>query len=549
MSKPSNHLQSQNGLLPYLPVLLAVLIMLPRLISPQFGLMDDGKSVITAQQILGGEWGFPFDTYDARFRPVYWLAFTLVYWLAGAQPFWFFLGNTLLFALTVFCLVRFLLNTGASRLQAGLSGLLFALAPPIVENYYTLSKGEAGQVLFLGLSLLIISRYIRARSRAARMLLILLSAAAVLLAAMCKEISIITPGIAAVWWLARRVALRRQVDRSALAPYRAWFLASAAAAIVYLLLRTTLVMGALQTQGYTSRFVFTVEQVVSGIIRWTGWLVRNFAWLAPLTAGVLLLWIFRRKPSGEKWIFESLTWAAAWIAVFLPWNLMTEYYMLPAALGLAALGGALLVHLLAGLKDRSIWLRGASLLALAITALLFAINCLAGITDARIQLAVDRANRDMMDTLAETAPSGAIVLVNIREVNEYVDQMNWQLPAIYNRPDLQVKPYDPARVGEPGTYFILQPEIRSQPLMTVRLGVVEATQDAWNTGLQADRAALPWLHETAVIGQQFQHLHVDLPRLLCPLMKTRSFCASSSPLVDTRPFSYRWTIYRGELKP
>ena len=48
-------------LLLYSPVLIAILVMIPRLLSPQFGLFDDGNSIVTAKKIAHGEWSFPVD--------------------------------------------------------------------------------------------------------------------------------------------------------------------------------------------------------------------------------------------------------------------------------------------------------------------------------------------------------------------------------------------------------------------------------------------------------------------------------------------------------
>ena len=68
------------------PIIVAVLIMLPRLLSPQFGLFDDGRSMVTAQKVTQGVWDMSVDDFEGRFRPLYWLFFALPYALFGDGP-------------------------------------------------------------------------------------------------------------------------------------------------------------------------------------------------------------------------------------------------------------------------------------------------------------------------------------------------------------------------------------------------------------------------------------------------------------------------------
>jgi hypothetical protein len=71
----------------YLPILIVILIMLPRLASSQFGLMDDGRALSIAQGIVHGKWDLSWDVIAGRFRPIYWGAFAFWYLLAGGQAF------------------------------------------------------------------------------------------------------------------------------------------------------------------------------------------------------------------------------------------------------------------------------------------------------------------------------------------------------------------------------------------------------------------------------------------------------------------------------
>lgn len=90
-----------------------VLFMLPRLSSPQFGLFDDGKTIISAREMAKDIIHFTFEAGEGCFRPVCWLYFSAIHWIFGEHPFWFFLGNTVLLFLSIGMLMMFtLLLTG-----------------------------------------------------------------------------------------------------------------------------------------------------------------------------------------------------------------------------------------------------------------------------------------------------------------------------------------------------------------------------------------------------------------------------------------------------
>ncbi len=530
----------------YLPVLLAFLVMVPRLVSPHFGLFDDGRSLITAQDVSHGDWSFHFDAGEGRFRPVYWLSFSIIYWLFGPQPFWFFLVNTLVLALTTYCLVQFLLNIGRNRFQAWVTGMLFVLASPIIENYFTLSKGEPWQVMFLMLSLLVVSGFARQRSKWAKVLTVVMVGLFQLLAILSKETAIIIAPLAGVWTLGKYWLIRKQGDRTALVPYIVNLGAGVVSVAAYLLLRFALVSSAFTTQGYTSKYDFSSSQILAAVIRWAGWLIRDFLYVVPLLLAVIFIWIAGRKLPQRVLIFNVLIWIITWIVVYLPWYFMTEYYMLPVTLGVAVLAGALVTILLPALRESGFWKRLISLGALLVFLILFLPTLLNDFTSARIQIAQDSINADMLAYLAEDVPAGSTIFVNFRVSSEYIDQINFQFQAYYHRPDLVVKMFNPPLENSVGKYFLLVPYVTHRPLLTVRMGVDEPSQIIWNQELDAYLASHPSWQPVAEFGQQFRLALLDLPRVLCPVIKTRSFCATSSPLVDFRQFIYGWKVL--ELK-
>ena len=98
---PARHQKTIHILSLALPWVLAILIMSRRLISPQFGLLDDGAMLAEVRQILSGDLSMGHDLQAGRFRPLYWGYFTLVYSLAGPSPFWFYFSQTLLLLILV----------------------------------------------------------------------------------------------------------------------------------------------------------------------------------------------------------------------------------------------------------------------------------------------------------------------------------------------------------------------------------------------------------------------------------------------------------------
>ena len=130
-----------KGWLFYLPLILCVLLMLPRLLSPQFGLFDDGKTIIAAKEMAKNLSYFTFEADEGRFRPIYWLYFSTLNWIFGENPFWFFLGNTVLLVIATWLLMVFTQMVTGRRTQTWIAGLFFVLSGPVIENYYTLSKG------------------------------------------------------------------------------------------------------------------------------------------------------------------------------------------------------------------------------------------------------------------------------------------------------------------------------------------------------------------------------------------------------------------------
>ena len=524
---------------------MAVLVMLPRLLSPQFGLFDDGRTLVTAQTLTSGTWYTGKDSIEGRFRPIHWLWFSVLYLLDGANPFWFFIGNMLALAFVTWGIIFLVRKVGGSGLQAWLAGAVFVLAGPIPETFFSL-KGEVHQSVFLMLALLSMLPYSKSQSRWQKAGALVLSAMAVLLANFSKETSVVLLPISVTWYALVRFIPGYGKESDRRDRYGAFAFANIIAVIVFFIIRTWVISMQVNTGTYTQRYAIDFGQILQSVVRWGGWLVRDFFWVVPLLLAALLLIASRRKLQSVL-LLESFVWMGAWMGIYLPWNFMAEYYMLPFTMGLAVFASALVVEIIPAVRDHG-WRCLSSLTALGLSLLFFIGSLFNTLTNARVQLVVDESNAHMMTEVARSAAPNSLILVNFQDFTEYVAEMQTQFGALYRRPDLRVEMINPEEIipDAGGDTFIVAASVHNQPQLTVRMGVVEESQGIWNERLKEFfQANDNWksMYETM---RTFRLSDVNYPRLFCPFIKTRAFCATPAPLVDTRPFTYGWIIYKLE---
>ncbi|HEX9089937.1 MAG TPA: hypothetical protein VF831_00530, partial [Anaerolineales bacterium] len=347
------------------PVLVACLLMLPRLVSPNFGLFDDGRTLVLSQGINQGVWDMSWDSAAGRFRPVYWLYYALVYRISGMYPLGFFLANALILAATVAALIALACTLGLSRLQAWAAGLIFALSGPVIENFYTLSKAEPLQLLAVSLGLLFAVQFAHDHARWRRMLLLMGCFISFLLAYLVKETTLVVIPIAAACGVLAWVRSLRTKEPIGRKTRIAVFGASTLAGGVFFIARKLVVPVSLTGGSYSDQYSFTVQRIFASMVRWTGWLIRDFAFLVPLILGALILWFALRQKQiatsnasaqdgfqAAPLLLDAFIWMAAWIAVYLPWVFMQEYYALPFAFGAALAAGLAIGWLVDRLQRR-----------------------------------------------------------------------------------------------------------------------------------------------------------------------------------------------------
>src|SRR5262245_48800518 len=182
------------------PGLLAVVVMLPRLTSPQFGLLDDGLTLQTGHQAAGRWWsvmGLIPET--GRFFPAYWLVYSAVVGVVGARPLAFFIFNVLVLSVLLWLLTRLVELSGGTPWQALIAVVVLATCGPTIEAFYTLSKAEPLQMMWIGVSLLIAAASAAERRGWRRAGLIALAGAALMLGYTTKETSVVLIPISLAW--------------------------------------------------------------------------------------------------------------------------------------------------------------------------------------------------------------------------------------------------------------------------------------------------------------------------------------------------------------
>jgi hypothetical protein len=511
---------------------LAALVMLPRLASPQFGLLDDGLTLQTAREVHG-RWASVLYLIPetGRFFPAYWLVYSAIWSVVGVRPLAFFTVNVLLFAGLIAMLARLARLTGGTRLAATIAAVVFALSGPAIETFYTLSKAEPLQAAWIGLALLATAASARnARWTTARVGWLLVATLTALLAHATKETSVVLIPIA-LGWLA--IEWRARPQHGCRRRFAATFVAvTALAAVAFFALRWQYATLALGDGTYTRAYSIWPVTVGPALFRIAAWLVRDFVWLLPVLAAAL---VFAVRGVSRPPILYASVWMLGWLLVYVPWPATFAYYLLPFALGAAAVGGTVIGEAWARRRRAQV--------VIVTTGVLWLVAGVNVTTDARVQLTVDRANTDVVDFLG-TLPRDSHVLLNMTPVNEYHFELPMHLAEIERRRDIRF--LQPGERGALDTAtFVLTPAMSNQPGPTIRIALHE-------TGVRSDNAMLSsLLPGGAPVYRRVERiglLELGLQRLLCPLgvgpVFDPAYCPGDRGVIFHRTFAYGWQVHR-----
>lgn len=171
------------------------------------------------------------------------------------------------------------------------------------------------------------------------------------------------------------------------------------------------------------------------------------------------------------------------------------------------------------------------------------------VTNARSQLAMDRANAQMLDYLVANAAPDSMVWVNIQTPNEYYERIQTWVQVLKGRPDLEVNFFQfedlAAAHQDHSEVWIVSPYVENQFYPSVRMGVFEHIARPWNESL------LAYLEQQGQevqpeqdYRQSFRSANVDPLRFFCPLTPELGYCDVPNAPVDRRVFAYGWLIFR-----
>jgi len=531
----------------YSPIIFSWVLMIPRLLSPQFGFFDDAATLANSEGILEGTWSPLEEAAYGRFRPLYWLYYAFIYFFTGQNPFWFFMGNLFIWTLLTFSLITLVRSLGGNRLQVWSASILFILAGTTIENAYTLSKPELQQFLWIMLSILVISFRLKTKSNLNWVVGMLLSSIAVLLSCLSKETSMLLLPISVGWFLFSWVLkfFSKSSNPALFQAKRNYLFATVLGVSAYVILRSKFLPYSFIEEGYPGQFNFALEHVKSNARIWVDLLSRDYLYLIPLSI-LPLMWAIQRRriPNLEK-IFDTSLWMFAWIVIYIPWIFTQEYYLLPFALGAAHLGSILLNWNVNILRDARFTWRIPLAIPLTVAIILLLITIPSQITKARAQLAIDASNDEMLTHVLENAPRNSVVLINIQDPNEYVGHFTTLVKVIGGRSDLVVDYFQYQDIlaegweGKPIT--IVSPIVENQFYPSMRMGVFEMPSRTWHQSLLeylGDRGEL-----ASQIRNSFQSALIDTPRAICFVFQSPKVCQKPHTPIDNRVFAYGWDIY------
>lgn len=529
-----------------IPLIMAILLMIPRLVSAQFGFFDDAEMILTSRAILDGNWDLQAEASHGRFRIVYWLFNAGVYALAGDNPAGFAIVNILLLltiTASVMAIANFLCNDDRVTI---LAGVLLVLSGPVIENFYTFSKPEGLQLLWLLLSILAVSK--RGNTKIRQRLSIIASSGFIFLATVTKETAIVVAPISLSCFLLEVLFLKNKRKSEGIQNRTAfrYLIAAFIGVASFFAVRQLFVPERLGTVGYASYYNFEIERIITSTRAWIDWLNRDFLYLIPLLFAPLYLMIKGKISNRDiKIIGAIVIWMVAWVLVYVPWIWQLEYYLLPVAVGASLLGAFLIIKNLHAFPGKNSKVRAINLCFITLSVAFLLVTLPNDYSNALTQLSVDRANADMIEYILIHSNEGDQIYINIQGGHQYYDDIRALIQEVNGRTDLGVDQvnYDGKILRYRNTnVFIASPSIRDENYQSVRLGVNQFLTSQWNSllnGFLGDKYSLIYDEEI-----RFQQLYIDAMRLFCPFTSSIEYCQVPNSPFDTRIFKFGWKIYQ-----
>jgi hypothetical protein len=541
-----NLTHKQGWLLALIPFLVALVIMAPRLASPQFGLLDDPVTLSRSRTLAEGSFDLSSDFMYGRFRPLYWLLPGLIYRLAGPSAFWNFLTLGVILLILMLQIRVLMKYQGASDTMILITSLVFLSSIPLIENFYTLSKGEPLQLAFILMGLILFEKLKRVSPLSGKIFPAILILLCILAAAMVKETSLVMIVISGLWLLIGWIRHRKDAPES-VRDLLILFGVTALAFVIFFLVRGAWGAAAISDGTYTQRYGLAVNELLGNFGRWLVLIAANDLYLLPFGVTILLLWIWDKRFRKSHRFYNWLLWCLGWFCVLIPWDYAESYYLLPFSLGIACLLGETLPEAIKAIAHLGRSRRVTLSIFLGLTSLLWLTTLPNTLTSARMQLLIDRMNQTMLEETAQTLPQNGLALVNIQVENEYVYNMELSLRNQYERRDIRFNNVDSRWLDTPpleveSDTLLLLPTIAHQPKLTVRMGVQEAAQTIWNPKLLSLTEPTPQLIKQ--FSGAIRLSNINFAALACPVIQGAGYCQNPDPVFDFRTFSYGWEIYQ-----
>jgi len=522
-----------------LPLILTFLIMLPRLLYPSFGLLDDGTMFARAQETLSGDFSTPFDTGAGRFRPVTGIINAINYLIGKYNPFWHFINMAL-----VFLAIQVLIVIVMKEIKIPIPGIIlsiicFALGGTIVESFFTLSKHETIQTLWIMLSLLFLVLFSKHEKNKLRLFFLVLSGLFASLAFLTKETTFAMVLIAGGWWM---LTLIKKSDFST--KFRKttfiYLVIVGIGAILYFGFRKLTPTAEIASGTYSTNYSFAIRGILSNTFRWMHLLLHYFPYLIPVLFGgsIFLLGQWKKKlDSVDILMVFSAWWGICWFAIFIPWKYAESYYLLPFSLGAAVFVG-LYIYKIFSTKVSADFLQKS---LASITLLLFILTIPNFITNGKIQIAMDKVHQETLKYVSNTLEQNGRLLINIQKDNEYYQGVQYFLSDYYHRADVSLETVASVSVGNNDLQtLIIVPSVTNQPILTPRMNIIEESQTDWNQILYSN---LGDGYSLKNVGEEQIHLfNINFSNILCPVLGERNYCVNHEPIVDTRVMTYRWDV-------
>ena len=535
--------------------IISLLQMLPRILSAQFGLLDDGILLLHAQQSINDPSSILYQFQDAgRFLPTALLLRMLMFSFAGFDPQRWYILST--FFLIVLCLEMASLarQYGFTRMQALLSVLIFLISPTLIENFYTLSKSEIPLLFLISSAIFLATRYRSSDNNSKKTLIVVFCSIFLLFGFGAKETAIVLPFLFLSWIAISWIYFRKTGNYQDSIQTDAILLAgSLLGCAVYWIIRSILGIG--DVSSYSGGYqLFNIEKLLFNFKALLGWLIRDYSYLLPMLLAILLVRPLRQT----KITFFALrwfSWMGAWSLILLPWNYLS-YYLLPFSFGSALFSGMILGQMLTLLmtkdssyskiefeKHRSIAriINRIGLYALCITSFVLLIPPVFNATTyATEQLVFDRANWQFIEQVVKL-PLNSRVLVNLPSREEYFFEVGLFVQKILNRPDISIEAYQPPiLLDKEQNIYLASPIFINQVLPRVRalhgIGVME-----W-------RGCLKGMTDDSmkVFSVRVERPFVDigLHRLLVFLNGSDMIGYSNRDIIARTSIIYGWDLWR-----